>query len=196
TYIWESSENVLSEIWEPKTGPSFARELLHGMEWFDIYQLGFGHFQLVTPGFTTQHFIPMASFLQEVAPLWTFALGQEVYDGGLLEGAVNQEHEWLDEESETQRNLQHARCGRKYQMWMRLKTLGLRGLLPDSKAKSIALESNSTRLEEESPGMTLDDRLRAAAHWWGTGPQVLNQKPKSNDMALLNVLVPEHMDIT
>ncbi|KAF8258019.1 hypothetical protein EI94DRAFT_1708406 [Lactarius quietus] len=194
TYIWESSENVLSEIWGTENRTlvreravstyllgGFVRHttmVQHGMEWFDIYQLGFGHFQLVTPGFTTQHFIPMASFLQEVAPLWTFALGQEVYDGGsvmdslsqgsLLEGAVNQEHEWLDEESETQRNLQHR------EVWQEV---------PDV-----------DETEDSGPSWLVEVGLLRIGG--ARGPQVLNQKPKSNDMALLNVLVPEHMDIT
>lgn len=48
----------------------------------------------------------MAQFLQEVAPLFSQALGQEMYDGGsntdslsegsLLDEVVNQEHVWLD----------------------------------------------------------------------------------------------------
>jgi hypothetical protein len=77
--------------------------------WFNAYQLGFGHFRLVTPGFTTHHYVPMAQFLQEVAPLWTSALGQELYDGGsdtdslaggslLDEEDVNQMHTWLDDD--------------------------------------------------------------------------------------------------
>ena len=70
--------------------------------------MGFGHFTLVTPGFTTQYYVPMAEFLQEVAPLWSNALGQEMYDGrsdvdSLSQGSqqeelVNPEHVWLDED--------------------------------------------------------------------------------------------------
>ena len=78
--------------------------------WFDVYQLGFGHFRLVTPGFTTHHYVVMAQFLQEVAPLWTSALGQELYNGGsdlnslaegslMNEGDVNQLHTWLDDDT-------------------------------------------------------------------------------------------------
>ena len=74
--------------------------------WFDVYQWGFGHLRLVTPGFTAHHYIFVAQFLQEVAPLWSHALEQEMYDGrfdtdslsqgSLLEGDVNPAHTWLD----------------------------------------------------------------------------------------------------
>jgi hypothetical protein len=76
--------------------------------WFNAYQLGYGHFRLVTPGFKTHHYLPVAQFLQEVAPLYAHALEQEMYDGGsdvdslsegsLLEEDVNQMHTWLDED--------------------------------------------------------------------------------------------------
>ena len=57
----------------------------------------------------------MAQFLQEVAPLFSHALGQEMYDGGfdedsLQEGSlmsedVNQEHVWPDRDSLHPRDL-------------------------------------------------------------------------------------------
>ena len=57
---------------------------------FDLYQLGFGHFRLVIPGFTTQHYVSRAEFIQEVAPLWSNALGQEMYDGGSDVDSISQ----------------------------------------------------------------------------------------------------------
>jgi hypothetical protein len=123
-HIWESAPNMLSETWGETDQTRICEGvvsvyLLGGMirlegalrdhsGWFDAYQLGFGHFRLVTPGFTTHHYVPMAQFLQEVAPLWTSALGQELYNGGsdtdslaggslLDEEDVNQMHTWLDD---------------------------------------------------------------------------------------------------
>ncbi|KAI9429548.1 hypothetical protein H4582DRAFT_2060848 [Lactarius indigo] len=74
--------------------------------WFDIYQLGFGHFRLVTPGFTAHHYVDLAQFLQLGAPLYVNALRQELYDGrsvtdslsegSLDDGDVNQEMVWRD----------------------------------------------------------------------------------------------------
>jgi hypothetical protein len=124
-HLWGSAPNTLSEQWG-ETNQTHIHEgvegvyLLGGMirlegaledrsGWFNVYQLGFGHFRLVTPGFTTHCYVPMAQFLQEVAPLWTSALGQELYDGGsnmdslaggslLDEEDLNPLHIWLDDD--------------------------------------------------------------------------------------------------
>ena len=128
--IWESAPNMVSDKWGV-TDQNLLRErvvgvyLLGGLvrlaraeqgssDWFDWYQLGFGHFRLVTPGFTTHHYINVAQFLQEIAPLFAKALGQELYDGGsvtdslaegsLLEEDVNQDA-WLPEQSTNLRTL-------------------------------------------------------------------------------------------
>ena len=81
-YIWETAPHSLSEYWEIMDRTHLRERaisvylrgglirltnfLQHRDGWFDSYQLGFGHFRLVTPGFTTQHYVPMAEFLQEV----------------------------------------------------------------------------------------------------------------------------------
>ncbi|KAH8981642.1 hypothetical protein EDB86DRAFT_2834774 [Lactarius hatsudake] len=71
---WESAPNALSDDWGT-TDQNRLREgvvcvyLLGGIVrlndptqeghgWFDIYQLGFGHFRLVTPGFTAHQGLP------------------------------------------------------------------------------------------------------------------------------------------
>lgn len=66
------------------------------LSWFDLYQLGFGHFRLVTPGFTAHHYIYMVQFLQEVDLLWSHALEDSLCGGSLLEEDVNPAHTWLD----------------------------------------------------------------------------------------------------
>ena len=124
-HLWEGAPNVLSDRWGIRDGSLLQAEamsvyLLGGLVrlqsmtqdaqgWFDSYQLGFGHFRLVTPRFTAHHYIFLAQFLQEVAPLWSHALEQEMYDsrsdtdslshGSLLEGDVNLTHTWLDRDS-------------------------------------------------------------------------------------------------
>jgi hypothetical protein len=69
-YIWEGGNDMLSKYWGLMDwtllreraisvylrGGLIRLELMlqHCKGWFDLYQLGFGHFRLVTPGFTAQ----------------------------------------------------------------------------------------------------------------------------------------------
>ena len=48
-------------------------------EWFDVYQIGFGHARLITPTLEQFSYVPVASFLQTAAPLYLASLGEDVY---------------------------------------------------------------------------------------------------------------------
>jgi exonuclease III len=48
-------------------------------QWFDTYQIGFGHLRIVTPPLETFSYVPVASFLQSVVPLYLTALGGDPY---------------------------------------------------------------------------------------------------------------------
>lgn len=45
----------------------------------DVYQISFGATRLITPGFETYGYVYVAQFLQEVAPLFVFHLGEALY---------------------------------------------------------------------------------------------------------------------
>jgi exonuclease III len=47
--------------------------------WWDVYQLGFGHLKILTPSLEVFSFVPVASFLQIVAPLYLLRLGGDPY---------------------------------------------------------------------------------------------------------------------
>jgi exonuclease III len=57
-----------------RTSHALSRE-----EWFDTYQTGFGHLNLITPPLEVFSYVPVASFLQSVVPLYLTALGGDPY---------------------------------------------------------------------------------------------------------------------
>lgn len=77
--------------------------------WFNSYNLGFGGTKLLCPGFESFGFTYVASFFQNVAPLYLSALGGELYgdwsqtgsqSGSSRDSVVNQEHLWLEHDED------------------------------------------------------------------------------------------------
>jgi hypothetical protein len=77
--------------------------------WFNSYNLGFGGTKLLCPGFESFGFTYVASFFQDVAPLYLSALGGEIYgdwsrtgsqSGSSRDSVVNQEHLWLEHDED------------------------------------------------------------------------------------------------